>query len=115
MDAADVLLCQFIGPDLTFTASNPRFSNTPFEWTGANGVQAPVSVESFPHTVTLTMQSGSIVLNDFRVGIGAPLTLTTLQLYTAIVPVPEPATISLFALGAVLIPAARYLKRRTTR
>lgn len=115
LDAGDALLCQFNGAEQTLNLANPRYSNIAVDWNGVNGQQGFLNMqETFQGTFTFTMQSGSMVINDFRVGVGTPISLTVAQTYLAIVPVPEPGTFALFGLGAILIPAARCLKRRTT-
>ena len=117
LNAGDALVWSAFGIADTLTLENPRNSNVSFPWHGIGGTRMSNTPENFQGDILLTMQSGSLVLNDISVGVGAPTGPRTVNIYSTViplpfVPVPEPGVISLICLGGVLLPAARYFSRR---
>lgn len=110
----DTLLWQFAGASGTLTSANPQNSNISAPWNGLNGQQALIGapVTHVHGDLTLTMQSGSLVVDSLFIGFGNPTSRNTIDRYTATVAVPEPGAVSLLCVGGLLLPLARRFGRR---
>lgn len=118
LGAGDVLLWGIGSPSYTLTLDSPVNSNITAPWNGLNGEAylAGMFVNHVQGDLYLTMQSGSVVVDSFFVGVGNPTSPNNISLYSATVPlpvpVPEPGTVSLLCLAGVLLPTAGCLLRR---